>query len=247
MILASGENEMPKFVLRFNGIKLKEIPINKGVIAIGRQEDNDVVIDNLAVSRRHAQLVQKGDKFILEDLNSFNGTFVNDKKIDACELKDGDTILIGKHTLVFLVGNKEYLGATAPESGDETLVLSTKKQRELLTKDLEQKAEEVKKPGGLKGIIYYITDNGDVQEVKLNKRVTTVGKGENADIRVKGFFIGKAALLINKREKGFYVSRGDGMSSPRLNGEKIKGQVKLRENDLIEIGSTTLRFSIKAF
>jgi len=236
---------MAKFILRFNSIKLKEIPINKGVIAIGRQEDNDVLIDNLAVSRHHAQLVQKGDKFILEDLNSFNGTFVNEEKIDVCELKEGDTIQIGKHTLSFQVGSKEYLGAPTPESGEETLVLNTKKQRELLAKDIEQKGEAVKESGVLKGIIYFIADNGDVQEVKLNKRVTTVGKGENTDIRVKGFFVGKTALLINKREKGFYVSRGDGMSSPRLNGENIKGQIKLRDNDLIEIGSTTLRFSIK--
>ena len=67
---------MTKFILEFNGIKLKEIPLNKETTTIGRKEGSDIIIDNLAVSRHHARLVQKEDKFILEDLNSVNGTFV---------------------------------------------------------------------------------------------------------------------------------------------------------------------------
>jgi len=238
---------MAKLILQFNSIKLKEISIHKDMISIGRQEDNDVVIDNLAVSRHHAQLVRRRDKFILEDLNSFNGTFVNERKIDRCELKEGDIILIGKHTLVFHRQGEIGLEMPGPDSIEETRILDTSHHRNLLAKDLKQKSEKAQEEGELKGIIYYISDNGDVQEVKLNKRVTTVGKGENADIRVKGFLVGKSALLINKSEKGFYLSRGDGISSPLLNGESVKGQAKLRDNDLIEVGSTTLRFSIKEF
>jgi len=64
---------------------------------------------------------------------------------------------------------------------------------------------------------------------------------------VEGFFVGKSTLLINKESDAFYISRGDGKSSPRLNGEKIKGHVKLRDNDFIEVGSTRMHFSIRDF
>jgi len=238
---------MAKFILQFNGIKLKEIPINKESITIGRKGNNDIIIDNLAISRHHARLVQKEDKFILEDLNSFNGTFINEKKVIKCELRDGDRILIGKHTLVFLKENEVSLKIVESQSMEETCILDTKRHRELLAKNQGRKAEGEGRGKGFKGVISYISDNGDIKEVNLDKRVTVIGNGAKADIKVKGFFVGKSALLINKKSDAFYISRGDGRSSPTLNGEKIKGQTKLRDNDFIEIGSTKMHFSIRSF
>jgi pSer/pThr/pTyr-binding forkhead associated (FHA) protein len=236
---------MAKFILQFNGIKLKDIPVDKETITIGRSEDNDVIIDNLAVSRHHAQLVQKEDRLILEDLNSFNGTFVNEKKVTKCKLRKGDKILIGKHILIFLGGDDAKI--SEPHFTEETCILDTKKHRELLAKGLEKKAEEEKKVKELKGVISYISDKGDIKELKLIKRVTVIGKGEDVDIKAGGFFVGKSALLINKRLDAFYISRGDGRSSPKLNGEKIKRQIKLRDNDFIEVGSAKMHFSIRDF
>jgi len=235
---------MAKFILQFNGVKLKEIPITKEIITIGRKEDNDIIIDNMAVSRHHARLVKKDDKFILEDLDSFNGTFVNEKKVIKCELRERDLILIGKHTLVFLRENEVSIKIPTPHFVEETCILDTKRHRELLAKRQEQKVEGVKKAKELKGVVSYISDSGDIQEVNLDKRVTVIGNGEKADIKVKGFFVGKSALLINRRLDAYYVSRGDGRSSPKVNGDKIKGQIKLRDNDFIEVGSTKMRFSI---
>ena len=88
-------------------------------------------------------------------------------------------------------------------------------------------------------------DGGETKEVILEKKTTIIGKGENVDIKIEGFFVGKNAVLINKESGAFYISRGDGKSSPKLNGEKIKGHIRLRDNDFIEIGSHKLRFSIK--
>jgi len=238
---------MAKFILQFNGVKLKEISIDKEIITIGRKGNNDIIIDNLAVSRHHARLVQKGDKFILEDLDSFNGTFINEKKVAKGELGEGDRILIGKHTLVFLKENQVSLDIVKPHSMEETCFLDTKIHRELLAESKEQKAEGEKKVKELKGVIAYISDNGSIKELNLYKRVTVIGNKEHADIKVKGFFVGKTALLINKKSDAFYVSRGDGRSSPKLNGEKIKGQIKLRDNDFIEVGSIKMHFSMRSF
>ena len=83
--------------------------------------------------------------------------------------------------------------------------------------------------------------------MQLNKKVTTIGKGNTADVKVKGFLVGKSALLIDKKPDGFYVSRGNGINSPRLNGKSIRGKNRLRNDDFIDIGTTKMHFLIKGF
>ncbi len=238
---------MAEFIFEFDGIRIREIPIEKEVITIGREKGNDIIIENLAVSRYHARLIQKEEKFILEDLTSSNGTFVNKKKIDRCELKERDVILIGKHTLIFLKENEDSVQIPNPHYKERTCILDGKKPRELLTKNLKQKAEKRDEIVELKGIIAYVSASGNIKEVQLNKRVTIIGKGSSADIKVKGFLVGKSALLIDKKPDGFYISRGNGINSPRLNGKSIRGENRLREDDFIDIGSTKMQFSIKSF
>ncbi|NGZ29207.1 MAG: FHA domain-containing protein, partial [Magnetococcales bacterium] len=63
---------MAKLVLKFKGMVRQEYPLNNPIVAIGRSATNDIFIDNLAVSRNHAQIVRKGDQFEVEDLNSNN-------------------------------------------------------------------------------------------------------------------------------------------------------------------------------
>ena len=70
-------------------------------ISIGRLPDNTIVIDNPAVSARHARVYREGHQYVLEDLKSTNGTFVNDRPIARHTLLEGDIVLVGKHTLVF--------------------------------------------------------------------------------------------------------------------------------------------------
>jgi len=238
---------MAKFILEFNGIRLREIPIEKEIITIGREKDNDIAIENLAVSRYHTRLIQKEDKFILEDLASSNGTFVNKSKIDRYELKEEDVILIGKHTLIFKKENEGSVSIPNPHFKERTGILDTRKHRELLAKSLQQRAEKRDAIVELKGVIAYISDSGKVKEVQLNKKVTTIGKGDAADVKVKGFLVGKSALLIAKKPDGFYVSRGNGINSPRLNGKSIRGNNRLRNDDFIDIGTTKMHFLIKDF
>jgi pSer/pThr/pTyr-binding forkhead associated (FHA) protein len=128
----------------------------------------------------------------------------------------------------------------------EPRIPDTERNQDFFAKNLEQKTEEEKeKEEKLKGIISYILDDGEIKEAILEKKVTIIGKGEDVDIKIEGFFVGKNALLINKESGAFYVSRGDGKNSPKLNGEKIKGHIRLRDNDFIEVSSHKLRFSIK--
>jgi hypothetical protein len=69
---------------------------------IGRSPECDVFLDDVTVSRRHAELVRAGETFTITDLGSLNGTFVNRKRIESAELEDDDELQIGKYRLTFL-------------------------------------------------------------------------------------------------------------------------------------------------
>jgi pSer/pThr/pTyr-binding forkhead associated (FHA) protein len=69
---------------------------------IGRSPECDVFLDDVTVSRRHAELVRDGETFTISDLGSLNGTFVNRKRIESAQLEDDDEVQIGKYRLTFL-------------------------------------------------------------------------------------------------------------------------------------------------
>jgi pSer/pThr/pTyr-binding forkhead associated (FHA) protein len=69
---------------------------------IGRSPECDVFLDDVTVSRKHAELVRDGETFTISDLGSLNGTFVNKKRIETAELEDDDELQIGKYRLTFL-------------------------------------------------------------------------------------------------------------------------------------------------
>jgi pSer/pThr/pTyr-binding forkhead associated (FHA) protein len=69
---------------------------------IGRSPECDVFLDDVTVSRRHAELVRDGDTFVIRDLGSLNGTFVNRRRIESIELSDDDEVQIGKYRMTFL-------------------------------------------------------------------------------------------------------------------------------------------------
>src|SRR3970282_697560 len=134
---------MSKLTLKYEASVIKEIPLSKPQIGIGRAPDNDIVIDNLAVSGHHAKLLVEEGRFLVEDLNSLNGTFLNNQRIRKSALKDGDEILIGEHTLLFKDeghGVPIFMGPgwektqELPQSPEQTVVLDTKKRREFLAK-----------------------------------------------------------------------------------------------------------------
>ena len=90
---------MLRIILKFNSTVLKELKIDQDEIIIGRDSGNDIQIDNVAVSREHARIIKGPDFYLIEDLNSTNGTFVNGKKINKKFLQEVDEISIGKHSL----------------------------------------------------------------------------------------------------------------------------------------------------
>jgi len=85
------------------------IPLEKNVIRLGRQMDNDIVFHEEFVSRFHAEIRFEDGKYILEDNGSTSGTFVNGRKIDRCVLNSGDLISIASIQMMFVNNNAKLI------------------------------------------------------------------------------------------------------------------------------------------
>ena len=107
-----------KLVLSLNASVLAEYTLDKERISIGRKTDNDIQIDNLAVSGQHAAVITILNDSFLEDLDSTNGTFVNSKLIKKHALKNGDVVSIGKHEFKYI--NEE---ATTDHDFEKTMII----------------------------------------------------------------------------------------------------------------------------
>lgn len=95
----------PALVVRSGGGRSGETFAPAGdSTTIGRSPDCGVFLDDVTVSRKHATLVQRDGRWLVEDAGSLNGTFVNRKRVEAAELEDGDELQIGKYRLTFLKG-----------------------------------------------------------------------------------------------------------------------------------------------
>ena len=80
--------------------------LDQDVVQAGRHPDSDIFLDDVTVSRRHAEFSREGDTFSVTDSGSLNGTYVNRDRIDKVALKDGDEVQIGKFRLVFYAGHE---------------------------------------------------------------------------------------------------------------------------------------------
>ena len=95
---------MARMVLSLDGQSLAEYNMSKERYTVGRLPDNDIRIDNAAVSGHHALIINILNDSFLEDLNSTNGTYVNGKIVKKHALQHGDSITVGHHTLRFVEG-----------------------------------------------------------------------------------------------------------------------------------------------
>jgi pSer/pThr/pTyr-binding forkhead associated (FHA) protein len=78
--------------------------IDKDVTTAGRHPESDIFLDDVTVSRRHAEFARRDDRFFVKDVGSLNGTYVNRQRVDEAELANADELQIGKFKLTFYVG-----------------------------------------------------------------------------------------------------------------------------------------------
>ena len=230
---------MPRLILLFNKQVIKEYPFLKDSITIGRNDDNNIIIDSLAVSGYHARIDKTGSDFILTDLQSTNGTFINDKKVVSQKLSHGDNISVGKHVILF-VATEKGTEEIEPEkmSLDKTMMLDTAKQKELLTK---QNIGASAKASVKIGVLSFI-DGSDLGEIELTKKLTKLGKAATSEIKLSGMFMPATAATISKRPSGYTITFAGGMAKLKVNGEIVKNNATIKDFDTIELGSYKFQF-----
>jgi pSer/pThr/pTyr-binding forkhead associated (FHA) protein len=227
-------------------------------VSIGRREDNNVAIDNMAVSGHHAAIeAEDPNYYVLVDLESLNGTFVNEKRIDRERLFDGDSIIIGKHSFVFKDLREPHLRPKreGEEAGQgaafkDTVFLDPKAQKEVLDRAAKERnlagqdPTERPKKVVLKGSMAVIT-SGVPQIIDLDKQITVLGKAADADVKCAGLLVGEKGALINRRPNGFFLTHAEGWKKPEVNGQQVTAQVQLHDGDEIVLGATRMTFNLK--
>lgn len=237
---------MPKLSLMFDNRIVREVPVGGRPVTIGRAPDNDLSVDNLAVSNYHAKIYYEAGRMVIEDLDSLNGTFVNDLRIERATLHDGDKVHIGKHTIKVDTSGDAPLPwdsgrKTAAPRINETMVLDTKERRQMLQQaaamgeSMQFAAARVKVP-----TLMVLGGNTDQKEYILTNRLTVIGKSAMATIKLKGWFKPQMAAQINQRDDGYYLGPGDKV--PNVNGKPISGPARLNDGDVIEVSGVKLNF-----
>lgn len=250
---------MAKLILKFDDRELQEIAIGLHGVTIGRLPDNMLVIDNAAVSGRHARVYREGEHYVVEDLQSTNGTFVDNKPITRHTLRDHDAMLVGKHTVVFLMAGGDDATSSehevfVPEIGG-TMMLDTLRHKELLAgldsdgpadgkpaAAPQVKTERPSAPARI-GVLKVLAGKANESEYTLSAHTSIIGKADTALVRLKGWFKPKMAAAIARKGEGYSATALGG--KVKINGQPLLGRHDLRDGDIIDVSGLTLEFRLR--
>lgn len=234
---------MAKLVLSLNGVVQGEYQLDKERLTIGRKADNDIPIDNLAVSGKHALVITILDDSFLEDLGSTNGSYVNGKLIKKHALKDGDVIAIGKHEMKYInelatADDDEFEKTMIIKPGSASAAVAAAQAAEKAVASAAPAAPAAPSPGVGMPLGRLTVLNGPIagKELELTKALITLGKP------------GTQVSVISRRPQGYFLthieSDGDGKRYPTVNGEPIGPKAyQLKDSDLIELAGIKMEFS----
>ena len=246
---------MARLVLHLDGQTLAEYNMSKERYTIGRLPDNDIRIDNAAVSGHHALVINILNDSFLEDLNSTNGTYVNGKIVKKHALQHGDVITVGHHALRFVDGETEE----EQDEFEKTMVISSRDAAQLVA-GAQKVAAAAASAGGnghaaaavvptpaassgaaafAKGVLpraklQVLSGQFAGRELDLIKTLTTLGRP------------GVQVAAITRRADGFYivhVESGRENDFPLVNGAPIGQQARrLHDNDVVQLAGVKMGF-----
>ena len=229
---------MAKLVIFLDDKVLKEVALNKDRITLGRRPHNDVVIDNLAVSGEHAVLLREGDGYVVQDLGSTNGSYINGKPVKRAPFREGDSLDIGKYTLRLLSDARAsaFAGSRFAPSGYTASGFTTTGSRSgaataaggTLTADSTARATQYQEPGGTPLKLRVVNGSSAGAELALDKSRTTFGQR------------GVMVVAIQRNPRGYELSQIEGEDRVRVNGTALGVvPVVLSAGDVIEMAGGT--------
>jgi pSer/pThr/pTyr-binding forkhead associated (FHA) protein len=226
---------MAKLIVKLNNEVVDHIDVKQGDMKVGRRPGCEVHLDNLAVSGEHANIFTIGDDSFIQDLSSTNGTFINNKKITKHHLRNGDAVVIGKHTLVYLTDQAE----AAPQDFAKTVIINAAPRpaapAPAAPPPVAPAAAVAAAPKGeLKGALVILSGANSGKRIELTKSVTNLGK------------TGKRAGQITRTDDAFLLAPSEDGEIPKLNGRPVSNEgMALKNGDVIEVSGTRLQFLSK--
>ena len=221
----------PKLVVKLKNRPLKTYTMNGSQMFIGRLQDNDIVIDNLSVSRKHAVIKSTKEGYTVTDLGSKNGTFLNDQPIKSAPLKDGDVITIGKYRIHFQCNS----GEIQPVMDLDQTVIIPNFRKEKSSEDFNVSFPLTPE------VTPRLFRRSKMEEYPIIKERMVIGRTKDADIRIGGLFGPRVQVEIVKKDDDYVLQKIKGSSSVKVNGEEMEQKV-LQGEDLISIGKEEFVF-----
>jgi pSer/pThr/pTyr-binding forkhead associated (FHA) protein len=233
---------MARLILTLDGQVLAEYNMNKERYTVGRLPDNDIRIDNPAVSGHHSLIINILNDSFLEDLNSTNGTYVNGKLIKKHDLQHGDVITVGHHQLRFVEDDdaqQDEFEKTMVIQPSQRPVEKIQSAREKVDQGTGATTSRRALPEGAqqalkKAKLQVLSGAFAGRELELSKALTTLGRP------------GVQVAAITRRSDGFYIvhveaDRPD--NYPLVNGTPIGAQARrLVDNDVIQLAGVKMGF-----
>ncbi|HVO49080.1 MAG TPA: FHA domain-containing protein [Steroidobacteraceae bacterium] len=235
---------MARLVLSLDGQVMAEYNMNKERYTIGRLPDNDIRIDNAAVSGHHSLIINILNDSFLEDLNSTNGTYVNGKLIKKHALQHGDVVTVGHHQLRFVEDDESQ------DEFEKTMVIQPSSRPVEKVRAASEEAEKASPSLSATGKSRALADGAALKkaklqvlsgafagrELELSKALTTLGRP------------GVQVAAITRRAEGYYivhVDSGKDNDYPLLNGTAIGAQAtRLADNDVIQLAGVKMGFFV---
>jgi pSer/pThr/pTyr-binding forkhead associated (FHA) protein len=208
---------MPEIIVKLGDNIVQKNFFVKEPVHIGRAPDNEIVLENLAVSRSHATIHHEDGRYLLADLDSSNGTFVNGVRIKKTELADRDVISIGKHKLYFYDLHAAEGSGKATVMEDHTMMVESV---------VTQRAELAVHKGRQKDKKFLITESR-----------TSIGRGSTNDIRLSDWFVSREHAIIERRGMQYFIRDLDSWRHTAING-KVMQEALLESGDTIQLGPT---------
>lgn len=218
-----------KLIVTLDGEVVKEFVINKQAITIGRKHENDIQLNDLTVSGRHALISEQNGTTVVEDLGSTNGTLLNGSHINKATLQHGNVIQIGHHLFTYMNEKEKYEPTMSVRAEhDHTLI-------ELPEWDMGSKALKVR--GQPLGALRKKNDPLDSNGIEMNKHHSSIG------------YQGRRLAQIVRENNGYTIvgiANGNNRRSgdtPLINGEKLDTSPRrLKEQDVISIAGIEMEF-----
>jgi pSer/pThr/pTyr-binding forkhead associated (FHA) protein len=260
---------MAKLILSMDNLVLKEIPLDKEKVTIGRKVQNDIQIDNLAISGAHAVVVTILNDSFLEDLDSTNGTFVNGQQIKKHFLQNNDVIELGKYRLKYVKEVNQY---ASQEEFEKTMVLRSDMMRKAVEPAVT--AASMMPPVNLAPPVTPAAAviPPQTQDTRSSEAATAASTaipaaapaalplgaiqvltGSNAgrtlDLVKSLTTLGKPGVqvaVIARRPHGYFLTHVEGPRFPQVNGSPIDIQAHpLKDHDIIELAGVKMEFFLK--